>query len=285
MSAPTKTPRTASLARFVLGAIVPVLWCSVAGSSFAAPSGSPEGAAAPSGKSVNQQRCDRAVKVAGPAPGANQGSELRTRKNRWQPVVEAAARDQFVVAKQDVEMAINWDNTKRLKRSVPAGEPLLLFSCFLPDDPKNGTATVITLDGVFEKKLPIASLDLSPTSFTWNAPVLESKLSAYDLAKEAHADDKQAVAGWKELYKKYSECRIQATGQCMAAEKRIAQGPPRVDLEEAKAKACRAASDKVFDGCLGNGGRAKFDRLSADVNALSLKRDAAWDAAMHAKLK
>lgn len=257
------------------------------GSSTASAAGadSSTNAATSTDKSTNEARCARAVDVVGPEPGPNMGSELRTRRNRWQPVAEAAARDQFVVSKEDIPMALNWDHIKWLKRTVPAGEPLVLMKCFRPNDPKDGTAKVMTFDGIYEKTVPLASLDLSPKSFTWNAPVFESKLSAFDLAKEAHKDDKDAVAGWREMYDKYSKCQVEATGQCMAAEKKVASGPPRVDMEEAKAKACSAASDKVYDGCLGKGGRAKFDKLSAEVHALSLKRDAALDAQMHEKLK
>ena len=230
-------------------------------------------------KTPYEQLCARTVDKAGPNLGPNEGDTPRSLKKRWQPVVLAAGRDQFVVSRVAVDVSINYDHTKWLRRTIPAGEPLLLSQCYSPTQVR-----VRTIDGVFEKPVDISSLDLVPTSFHWDAPAPPKKSTVSQRISDAHSDDIAAIAGLRPLIDKNSECSVEATGQCMAAEKQVAAGPPRADLAAAKQRACDAAVDKVFARCMGKAEQKRLQQLSLQLELRTEKRVEDYHVTLKAKL-
>lgn len=230
-------------------------------------------------KTPYEQLCARTVDEAGPEPGPSEGDSPRALKKRWQPVVMAAAPTQFVAAKVALEVSHNYDHTKWLRRTIPAGEPLLLEDCFSQTEVR-----VRSIDGLFVKPVAITSLDLAPATFQWEVPPPPKKTTATARISDSHPDDVAAIDGLRALIDKRGECQVEATGQCMAAEKKIEQGPPRVDLAAAKQRACDAAVDKVFARCMGKAEVKRLDQLTLDLEKRTAKRVADLHAALRLKL-
>jgi hypothetical protein len=236
-------------------------------------------AAAPETLDPREALCARTIDKAGPKPGPNLGDNPARRRKRWRPVLQAATREQFVTAKVDIQMSTQYDNRYWIRRTIPAGEPLLLLSCY-----SKKSMEVLSIDGMYEDDVDLDKLDLEPAIFSWKTlPPLEVK-GAMNVINESHPDDKATIPGLAALQQKYDDCSMKATGACMAAEKQVKEGPPRADLDAATAAACDKAVGQALKGCMGDADKQRLYAAADKLKELTAARDAKFDQDMHAKL-
>lgn len=232
--------------------------------------------------------CEHAVDEVGPKPGPNEGNDPLDLRQRWQPVVQGATLDQFVTVTRKFE-ALNIVGTDYYKRQVMPGEPLLIESCFTDVDYSTNpiskrvlTMSLRTIDGEFGESVEVADIDPAPTAYNWETPPFV-KATTLSAAFHAERADLEAVPGLVALREEYGRCQTESLGFCMAAEKKVEEGPWRADLKAAKEKACTDASRKRIASCFPKAKMTKLKKLADQLDLLSAKRYAAYHAEMRTK--
>lgn len=255
-----------------------------AGGPAAKPDGRPAAV-----KTAFHVACEHAVEEIGPEPGPNEGNDPLDLRQRWQPVVQGATVAQFVTVTRQFE-ALNIVGSDHYKRQIMPGEPLLIQSCFTrPDYSTSPTSTQVrsmelrTIDGEFYHSVAVADIDPAPAAYSWETPPFV-KATTLSAAFHAERADLEAIPGLLPLRDEYSKCQVESLGFCMAAEKKVEEGPWRADLKAAKERACTDASRKRMASCFPKAKMTKLKKFADQVDALSAKRHAAYHAEMRAKL-
>lgn len=235
-----------------------------------------------------EQICARSAEAIGPAHDEKgDDTTLRGRRVVWRPVLQGAQRAQFVTLTAPKKVSFTKNDDERIPpHEIAPGEPLLILSCTTYG---GEWVRLLTVDGIYDVSVRADEVVLDPPAFIWPpsiAPVLPAEGAPPKVViGQAHPEDRAQVAGLDALQTKYGDCSVLATGECMAAEKKVLEGPWRADRDAAKRKACDAAADKVWAKCMSKAERKAHADGAKQVRALTEKRERAYFAEMKAKLQ